>query len=182
MVNKKVVAMASILVVLMGALGYMGYKIYDLNGKVNSTIEPPSGLVHSWFTRTNDSILVNSTLEPINQLNTSIYVNSGEWVHVSFSCNAKIQITGATRASLEFFILVDGVSQWVPTFMLDQMPDTDNDDEWTTVTFFGVLPSVTAGAHSITIGVMTVYGSCIASVGGGLSNSGSNLLIQTILP
>ncbi|MHA1847785.1 MAG: hypothetical protein ACTSXU_09075 [Promethearchaeota archaeon] len=182
MSRKANVILALLFIITLGAVGFLGYRVLYLDEKLNTPGEPSSGLVHSWFTRTNDSVLANGTLEPMNQLNTTINVSEGEWVYISFSCNAKIQITGSTRAALEFFIILDGKTQWIPTFVLDQMPDTDNDNEWTPVTFFALLPNVSSGSHDITIGVMTAYGACEALVGGGLTNSGSNLLIQTIIP
>lgn len=130
-----------------------------------------------------ETIDVNLTYEPIDQLNTTIAVNSGEWVYVSFAGNAKLDPTDTLRHSLVFFFAVDGDLQ-PPGFVYEEIlgSATEDDVEWIPVSFYAIFKDLDPGNYIISIYVSVVYNSCPAQIGGLNTNFGSSLLIQTLIP
>ena len=130
-----------------------------------------------------DTIDVNSTYEPIDQLNTTITVNSGEWVYISFAGNAKLDPADTLRHSLVFYFGIDGDLQ-PPGFVYEESlgSATEDDVEWIIVSFYAIFKDLVPGSYIISIYVSVIYNPCPAQVEGLKGFFGSSLLIQTLIP
>ncbi|MFX1569266.1 MAG: hypothetical protein ACFFCV_12955 [Promethearchaeota archaeon] len=167
------------LIIALGALGLGVYQMFF----VSAPSIDESGVVHTWHNLLLNTIDVNSTYEPIDPLNTTIQVNSGEWVYTSFAGNAKLDPTDTLRHSLIFYFVVDGDFQ-TPGFVYEENLDnaTEDDVDWIPVSFYAIFDDLDPGSHVISVHVSVVYNPCPAQVGGVNSFMGSSLLIQTLIP
>jgi len=164
------------------ALGALGLGVYQIIFVSPPTIEE-SGVVNTWHSLLLNTIDVNSTYEPIDQLNTTIEVNSGEWVYISFAGNAKLDPIDTLRHALIFYSAIDGDLQ-APGFVYEENLDnaTEDDIEWIPVSFYVIFKDLDPGTYVISIHVSVAYNSCPAQIGGVNSFMGSSLLIQTLIP
>ncbi|MFW9901896.1 MAG: hypothetical protein ACFFDY_11550 [Candidatus Thorarchaeota archaeon] len=167
------------LIIALGALGIGVYQIFFVSA-------PPvdeSGVVNTWHNLLLNTIDVNSSYEPIDQLNTSIEVNSGEWVYVSFAGNAKLDPIDTLRHSLILYFAVDGDLQ-TPGFVYEEILDNaaEDDVEWIPISFYAIFKDLDPGTYVISIYVAVIYNTCPAQIGGVNSFMGSSLLIQTLIP
>ncbi len=167
------------LIIALGALGLGVYQIFFIS-------TPPvdeSGLVNTWHNIVLNTIDVNSTYEPIDQLNTTIEVNNGEWVYVSYASNAEMDPTDTLRHSLILYFVIDGDFQ-TPGFVYEENLDnaTEDDIEWIPVNFYAVFKDLDPDTYVISVHVAVIYIYCPAQIGGVSSFMGSSLLIQTLIP
>ena len=103
MSRKSIGLVITLLLINIVIVGIGFYYIFNLQTQVERlSADSQSGIVNTWHNILLDTIDVNSTYEPIDQFNTSITVNSGEWVLVSFSGNAKIDPSDTLRHALIF--------------------------------------------------------------------------------
>jgi hypothetical protein len=142
-----------------------------------------SGVVNTWYTLLLDTVDVNNTYEPIDPLNTTIEVNAGEWVYISFAGNAKLDPIDTLRHSLIFYFAIDGDLD-PPGFVYEENLDdaTEDDIEWVPVSFYAIFKDLDPGTYVISIYVAVIYNTCPGQVGGVNSNMGSSLFIQTLIP
>ena len=178
----------TIIVMLMVAItiGFGAYYIINLQTQINSLkadLGDDSGVINTWHNILLDTIDVNATFEPIGQLNTTIVVNTGEWVHVSFAGNAKIDPIDTLRHSLIFYFAIDGVMR-APGFVYEEVLDdaTEDDVEWIPISFYAIFEDLDPGTYVISIYVEVAYNTCPAQIGGLNSFFGSSLLTQTLIP
>ena len=167
------------LIIALGALGLGVYQIFF----VSEPSVDESGLVNTWHNLLLNTVDVNSTYEPIDQLNTTIEVNNGEWVYVSFAGNAKLDPTDTLRHSLILYFAIDGDLQ-TPGFVYEENLDnaTEDDVEWIPVSFYAMFKDLDPGSYVVSIYVSVAYNTCPAQIGGVNSFMGSSLLIQTLIP
>ena len=175
----------TIIVMLIVAItiGFGAYYIINLQTQINSLKESNSGVVNTWHNILLDTIDVNATFEPIGQLNTTIEVNAGEWVYVSFAGNAKLDPIDTLRHSLIFYFAVDGDLD-PPGFVYEEIlaSATEDDIEWVPVCFHAIFKDLVSGTYVISVYVAVIYNTCPGQVGGVNNNMGSSLLIQTLIP
>ena len=175
----------TIILILMVAItiGFGAFYIINLQTQINSLKENDSGVVNTWHNILLDTIEVNFTFEPINQLNTTIEVNTGEWVYVSFVGNARIEPSDTLRHSLIFYFAIDGETK-APGFVYEEILDdaTEDDVEWIPINFYAIFEDLDPGTHVISIHVRVSYNPCPAQIGGINSFMGSSLLTQTLVP
>jgi len=176
---------STIIILLMGAIiiGFGTYFIINLQTQINKLDGKNSGIVNTWYSLLLDTIDVNSTYEPIDQLNNTIEVNSGEWVYISFAGNAKLDPIDTLRHSLIFYFAIDGDLE-APGFVYEEILDnaTEDDVEWIPVSFYAIFKDLDPGTYVISIYVSVAYNTCPAQIGGVNSFMGSSLLIQTLIP
>ena len=167
------------LIIALGALGIGVYQLFF----VSTPSVGESGVVNTWHSVLLDTIDVNFTYEPIDQLNTTIEVSSGEWVYISFAGNAKLDPSDTLRHSLIFYFAVDGTLR-SPGFVYEENLDNASEDdvEWIPVSFYAIFKDLDPGIYVISIHVSIVYNPCPAQIGGVNSFMGSSLLIQTLIP
>ncbi|MHA1190894.1 MAG: hypothetical protein ACTSP9_01190 [Promethearchaeota archaeon] len=174
----------TIIVMLIVAItiGFGAYYIINLQTQINS-LKDDSGVVNTWHNILLNTIDVNSTFEPIGQLNTTIEVNAGEWVHVSFAGNAKLDPTDTLRHSLVFYFAIDDELK-APGFVYEENLDdaTEDDVEWVPISFYAIFEDLVPGTYIISIHVTVSYNYCPAQIGGLNSFFGSSLLTQTLIP
>jgi len=163
-------------------------QIDDLNNQINelsgdSTSNNNTGIIKTWYSQSLDTINVNTTYEPLDPLNTTIEVNSGEWVYISFASNARIDPSDTLRHALHFYFAIDGVSK-APGFVYEEILEDSNQDDvqWIPVCFHAVYKDLVPGTYVISILVAMTYNPCPAQIGGTTSYMGSSLLIQTLIP
>ena len=175
----------TIIVMLMVAItiGFGAYYIINLQTQINSLKENDSGIVHTWHNILLDTVEVNTTFEPIDQLNTTIEVNTGEWVYVSFAGNAKLDPTDTLRHSLICYFAIDGEFK-APGFVYEESLDdaTEDDVEWIPISFYAIFEDLVPGTYVISIHVTVAYNACPAQIGGLSSFMGSSLFTQTLIP
>jgi len=175
----------TIIIMLMVAItiGFGTYFIINLQTQINSLKENNSGVVNTWHNILLDTIDVNATFEPIDQLNTTIQVNAGEWVYVSFAGNAKLDPSDTLRHSLICYFAIDGELK-APGFVYEETLDdaTEDDVEWIPISFYAIFEDLDPGTFVISIYVAVSYNVCPAQIGGVNSFMGSSLLIQTLIP
>ena len=180
----------TIIVMLMVAItiGFGAYYIINLQTQINSLKENDSGVVNTgiintWHNILLDTIDVNATFEPIGQLNTTIEVNTGEWVYVSFAGNAKLDPSDTLRHSLVCYFAIDGDLK-APGFVYEEILDdaTEDDVEWIPISFYAIFEDLVPGTYVISIYVAVSYNICPAQIGGLNSYFGSSLLTQTLIP
>lgn len=172
-----------IILILMGAIiGFGTYYIINLQMQVNQ-LSGGSGVKNTWYTLLLDNIDVNNTYEPINQLNTTIEVNTGEWVYIAFAGGAKLDPTDTLRHSIGFYFAIDGELE-PPGFVYEETlaVGTQDDIEWIPVSFHAIFKDVNPGTYIISIYVAVLYNTCPAQIGGLNVFMGSSLLIQTLIP
>ena len=167
------------LIIALGALGVGVYQIFF----VSTPTGDQSGIVNTWHKLLLNTIDVNSTYEPIDPLNTTIEVNSGEWVYVSFASNAKLDPADTLRHALILYIGIDG-DLTAPGFIYEEDLDgvTEDQIEWIPLSFYAIFKDLDPGTHVISIHVAILYNPCPGQIGGETSNMGSSLLIQTLIP
>jgi len=170
-------------------IGFGAYYIINLQTQINnlkenySGVENDSGVVNTWHNILLVTIDVNNTFEPISQLNTTIEVNTGEWVYVSFAGNAKLDPSDTLRHALICYFAIDGDLK-APGFVYEENLDdaTEDDVEWIPINFYAIFEDLDPGTYLISIYVGVSYNACPAQIGGVNSFMGSSLLIQTIIP
>ena len=175
----------TIIVVLMVVItiGFGAFYIINLQTQINGLKESDSGDVNTWHNILLDTIDVNATFEPIGQLNTTIEVNSGEWVYVAFAGNAKLDPSDTLRHSLICYFAIDGELK-APGFVYEEILDdaTEDDVEWIPISFYAIFEDLDPGTYVISIYVSISYNTCPGQIGGVSSFMGSSLLTQTLIP
>lgn len=175
---------STIILIVIGAtiIGFGAFYIINLQIQINN-LSGDSGIVNTWYTLLLDTVDVNNTYEPIDPLNTTIEVNAGEWVYISFAGNAKLDPIDTLRHSLIMYFAIDGDVKR-PGFVYEEILDnaTEDDVEWIPVSFYAIFKDLDPGTHLISIYVGVIYNTCPGQVGGVNSNMGSSLLIQTLIP
>jgi len=200
MSNKSKGFIIILLVIIVGIIGFGIYYIFDLqtqikklDNQLSEEIEAlddqislisdgnNTGIVRTWYSTLLNTIDVNSTFEPIDQLNTTIEVNSGEWVYISFASNAKLDPVDTLRHALHFYFAIDGDLE-APGFVYEEsLGNASEDDvEWIPVSFYTIFKDLEPGSYIISIHVAVAYNTCPAQIGGTTSYMGSSLLIQTL--
>jgi hypothetical protein len=174
-----------IIILLVGVIliGFGTYFVINLQAQIDQLKSKDSGIVSTWYTLLLDNVDVNSTYEPIDQLNTTIEVNDGEWVYISFAGNAKLDPVDTLRHALIFYFAIDGALQ-APGFVYEENLDdaTEDDIEWVPVSFHAMFKNLDLGTYIISIYVAVMYNACPGEIGGVNSFMGSSLLIQTLIP
>ncbi len=183
MSNRSKVGTIIILLIVAITIGFGAYYIINLQTQINSLKENDSGVVNTWHNILLDTINVNTTFEPISQLNTTIQVNAGEWVYVSFAGNAKLDPSDTLRHSLIIYFAIDGELK-APGFVYEENLDdaTEDDIEWIPINFYAIFENLDPGNYVISIYVEVSYNPCPAQIGGVNSFMGSSLLVQTLIP
>ena len=173
-----------IMLIIAITIGFGAYSIINLQTQINGLKENYSGVTNSWHNILLNTIDVNATIfEPIGQLNTTIEVNTGEWVHVSFAGNAKLDPTDTLRHALICYFAIDGDLK-APGFVYEESLDdaTEDDVEWIPISFYAIFENLVPGTYIISIYVSVVYNACPAQIGGVNSFMGSSMLTQTLIP
>ena len=172
-----------VMLMLVITIGFGAFYIINLQTQINSLKESDSGVVNTWHNILLDTIDVNATFEPISQLNTTIEVNAGEWVYVSFASNAKLDPSDTLRHALICYFATDGELK-APGFVYEESLDdaTEDDVEWIPINFYAIFEDLDPGTHVISIHVAVSYNTCPAQIGGLPSFMGSSLLTQTLIP
>jgi hypothetical protein len=178
----------TIILILIGAIiiGFGTFYIISLQMQINKlSIDSgtDSGIVNTWYTLLLDTVDVNNTYEPIDQLNTTIEVNTGEWVHISFTSNAKLDPTDTLRHSIGFYFAINSELE-PPGFVYEEILENgaQDDVEWIPVSFYAIFKDLDPGTYIISIYVAVLYNTCPAQIGGLNTFMGSSLLIQTLIP
>jgi hypothetical protein len=185
MSSKSKGGLITLLVICCVIIGFGFYYIFNLQSQINqiSSDGDGAGIVNTWHAELLDTIDVNFTYEPIDQLNTTITVNSGEWVYVSFVGNARLNPTDTLRHSLVFYFAIDGDLQAPGAVYEESLGNAGEDDvEWIPVSFYVVFKDIDPGTYIISVYVAVIYNSCPAEIGGINSFFGSSLLVQTLIP
>jgi hypothetical protein len=175
----------TIIILVIGAvlIGFGAFYIINLQTQINELKSGDSGITNTWYTLLLNTVNVNTTYEPIDPLNTTIIVNSGEWVYFSFAGNAKLDPTDTLRHSLILYFAIDGALR-APGFVYEEILDdpTEDDVDWIPVSFHTIFKNIVPGTYVISVYVAVIYNPCPAQIGGVNSNMGSSLLIQTLIP
>jgi len=173
-----------VMLIVVVTIGFGAYYIINLQTQIDSLKENDSGVVNTWHNILLETIDVsNNTYEPISQLNTTIEVNAGEWVHVSFAGNANLDPSDTLRHSLICYFAIDGELK-APGFVYEEILEdaTQDDVKWIPISFYAIFEDLDPGSHVISIYVSIIYNSCPAQIGGVNSFMGSSLLTQTLIP
>ena len=182
MSNKAKAGTIIIIVIVAIFIGFGAFYVINLQAQINEL--KSRGITNTWYTLLLNTIDVNfTTFEPIDPLNTTISVNSGEWVYISFAGNAKLDPADTLRHSLIFYFAIDGALR-APGFVYEEILDdpTEDDVDWIPVSFYAVFTDLIPGTYIISVYVAVIYNACPAQIGGVNSFMGSSLLIQTLIP
>ncbi|MFX0024371.1 MAG: hypothetical protein ACFE9S_18780 [Candidatus Hermodarchaeota archaeon] len=175
---------STIILILIGAviIGFGSYYIINLQMQVNQ-LSGDSGVKNTWYTLLLDTFDVNDSYEPIDPLNTTIEVSTGEWVYISFTGNLKLDPSDLLRHSVGFFFAFDGALR-APGFVYEEILENaaQDDVEWIPVSFYAIFKDIDPGTYIISVYVAVLYNTCPAQIGGLNPNFGSALLIQTLIP
>ncbi len=182
MSNRSKTGTIVLLIIGAGIIGFGTYYIINLQIQINK-LSSNSGIKNTWYTLFLNTVDVNNTYEPIDQLNTTIEVNAGEWVYVSFTSNAKLDPTDTLRHSIGFYFAIDGEVE-PPGFVYEEILENGSQDdvEWIPVSFYALFKDLEPGIHIISIYVAVLYNTCPAQIGGLNIFMGSSVLIQTLIP
>lgn len=176
--------------IVIAGVGYGIYRIMGIESQLSDTdgecdCDEP-GVTNSYYTEIIENHDINfssaSTEErTLDVLETTIKVEKGEWVYISFVTSAQINPSDTLRHAMQFFFTIDGVAQY-PGFSYEESLDTASDDdiEYVPISIFAVFDDVDAGTHDICIMIYISYNPCPAEIGS--SSLGTALLVQTLNP